>query len=203
MVNGLRCKFIGTSSEGVSTGSAGFGFGFGSLMILAVTEIESPFCIGASICVADPFLCSQGRVGEDSVGSGGGVGCGVGSCPGAILLVGIFGIFGKLGLLGAKDARFLKDHNEGDDFWPMGCGGDARGGLALASLRENDSRALIRVVMPDDTVPFFAANAYPESPATGGNSGSAVEVFGPLIVRGFSKKGEVFSDLTCIEAEAA
>jgi hypothetical protein len=169
-------------------------------MIRAVTEIESPFCIGASICVADPVLCSQGRGGEDGVCSGVGLGCVLGSCLGGSLLVDIFGI---LDLVWARDVRFLKDHRDGDDFWLMGCGCGVCGGLPLASRRENDSRAFIRVVMPDDTVPFFAANAYPASPVIGGRAGNAVEALRPPIDRGFSGVGAVLSALICIGAEAA
>lgn len=177
-------------------------FGFGSLTIRAVTEIESPFCIGASIGVADPLLCNQGRGGDVGICSAVGVGCGVGSCPGGTLLV---DVFGTLDLICASDVRFLKDHKEGDDFWPTGCGCGVCGGLPLASLREKDSRALIRVVMPDDTVPFFAAKAYPISPVVGGKGGSAVEVeaLRPPTIRGLSSIDALLSAVICMGAEAA
>jgi hypothetical protein len=88
-VKGLRCKFIGTASEGFSAGSAKFWLG--SLMIRAVTEIESPFCKGASSCAIDPVLCTNGRGGEERFCFGVGVDCGVGSCLGDGLLVEILG----------------------------------------------------------------------------------------------------------------
>jgi hypothetical protein len=169
-------------------------------MIRAVTEIESPFCIGASICAADPILCGQGRGGDVGICSG--VGCGVGSCLGGNLLV---DMFGTLDLICARDARFLKDHKEGDDFWLMGGGCGVCGGLILASRRENDSSAFIRVVMPDDTVPFFATNAYPTSPVIGGKGGSAVDVeaLRPPDIRGFSGVGTVLFAVICVGAEVA
>jgi hypothetical protein len=167
-----------------------------------VTEIESPFCIGASICAADPVFCSQDRGGDVGICSGVGVGCGVGSCLGGDFLVDKFGM---LDLICARDARFLKDHKEGDDFWLMGCGCGVCGGLILASRRENDSSAFIRVVMPDDTVPFFAANAYPTSPVIGGKSGSAVDVeaLRPPVIRGFSGVGTALFAAICTGAEVA
>lgn len=171
-------------------------------MIRAVTEMESPFCIGASTCGADPVLCGQGRGGEVGIFSAVRVGCGVGSCFGGSLLV---EVFGGLDLICARDARFLNDHMEGDDFWLMGCGGVICSGLPVTSRRENDSRAFMRVVMPEDTVPFFAAKAYPTSPGAGGRGGRAVEVetLRPLIVRGFSGVGAVLSVATWIGAETA
>jgi hypothetical protein len=87
-VKGLRCKFMGTASEGFSAGSGKFWLG--SLMIRAVTEIESPFCKGASSGAIDPVLCTNGRGGEDRF-SGVGVDCGVGSCLGGGLIVDILG----------------------------------------------------------------------------------------------------------------
>jgi hypothetical protein len=88
-----------------------------------------------------------------------------------------------LDLICVRDVRFLNDHREGVDFWLMGCG-VVCGGLGATSRRENDSRAFMRVVMPEDTVPFFAAKAYPVSPIMGGRGGRAVEVeaLRPLIV---------------------
>lgn len=82
-------------------------------MIRAVTEIESPFCIGASTCGAGPVLCGQGRDGEVGIFSAVGVGCGVGSCFAGTLLVDVFGV---LDLMCKSDVRFLNDHMEGDDF---------------------------------------------------------------------------------------
>ena len=76
-------------------------------------------------------------------------------------------------------------------------------GLVLTSRRENDSRAFIRVVIPDDTDPFFAANAYPESPVIGGKGGNAVEGLRPPVDRGFSGVSVVLSVLICIGVEAA
>jgi hypothetical protein len=95
----------------------------------------------------------------------------------------------------------LKDHIEGVDFWLIGWGGGVCDGLLLTSRRENDSRAFIRVVIPDDTDPFFAANAYPESPIIGGKGGNAVETLRPPIDRGVSGVGAVLSVLICIGAE--
>jgi hypothetical protein len=163
-------------------------------MIRAVTEMESPFCKGASSGAIDPVLWTNGRGGEDGFSGAGvvGVGCGVGSCLDGDLIV---GILGKLDLICARDVRFLKDHIEGVDFWLIGWGGGVCDGLVLTSRRENDSRAFIRVVIPDDTDPFFAANAYPESPTTGGKSGNAVEGLRPPIDRGFSGVGVVLSVL--------
>lgn len=62
-------------------------------MIRAVTEIESPFCKGASSCAVDPVLCTNGRGGEDRFrfGVGVGVDCGVSSCVSDGLLVEILG----------------------------------------------------------------------------------------------------------------
>jgi hypothetical protein len=172
-------------------------------MIRAVTEIESPFCKGASSGAIDPVLCINGRGGEDrfsGAGVGVGVDCGVGSCLGGGLPV---DILGRLDLICARDVRFLKDHIEGVDFWLIGWGGGVCDGLVLTSRRENDSRAFIRVVIPDDTDPFFAANAYPESPVIGGKGGNAVEGLRPPIDRGFSGVGVVLSVLICIGVETA
>jgi hypothetical protein len=89
----------------------------------------------------------------------------------------------------------LKDHIEGVDFWLIGLGGGLCDGLLLTSRRENDSRAFIRVVIPDDTDPFFAANAYPKSPVIGGKGGNAVEALRRPIDRGFSRVGAALSVL--------
>lgn len=63
----------------------------------------------------------------------------------------------------------------------------------------------MRVVMPEDTVPFFAAKAYPTSPVIGGRDGRAVEAeaLRPLIGRGFSAVGAALSVVTWIGAETA
>jgi hypothetical protein len=83
----------------------------------------------------------------------------------------------------------------------IGWGDGVCDGLLLTSRRENDSRAFIRVVIPDDTDPFFATNVYPESPVIGGKGGNAVETLRPPIDRGVSGVGAVLSVLICIGAE--
>jgi hypothetical protein len=84
----------------------------GSLIILAVTEIELPFVTGLSFLVAESFSCAQDRKGRFAGCSESGTGAGGCACFGGTVVVDVFGTRDTC----AIDDRFLNGEKPPGDF---------------------------------------------------------------------------------------
>jgi len=89
----------------------------GSLIILAVTEIELLLVTGVSFLVAESFFCAQDQEGRVVGSSESGTGAGGCTCFGGTVVVDVFGARDT----GAIDDRFLNGENPPGDFAGVFC----------------------------------------------------------------------------------